>query len=183
MALTLGLTAPAAAQDQQPGPSPEPQSLKASEPQSLKASEPQSLKASEPQAPPEIDATKLGVSLSRIQKGLRVAEAREASNPTGLRLEFNVQVYGLAPRIDVIPDGEDLVYGAVPGTAPSHPQLLEFVTPQIYRTPTMPVSAFAMWAAKWFAEKSKKSRCEEEIANYRALIMQGVNVSAPRCTQ
>jgi hypothetical protein len=33
------------------------------------------------------------------------------------------------------------------------------------------------------AEKSKKSRCEEEIANYRALIMQGVNAAAPRCTQ
>ena len=40
-----------------------------------------------------------------------------------------------------------------------------------------------MWAAQWMADKSKKSRCEEEIANYRALVMQGVNVSAPRCTQ
>ena len=133
---------------------------------------------------PAIDATKLGVSLSRIQKGLRTAEARaKSNNPGGLRLEFNVQVYGTAPRIDVIPDGEDLVFGPVPGTAPSHPQFLEFVTPQIYRTPGLPISAFAAWAAKWMADKSKKSRCEEEIANYRALVMQGVNVSAPRCTQ
>ena len=167
LAALAGASSPAWGQDQQPEPSPKPQGLKASEPQN----------------PPEIDATKLGVSLSRIQKGLRVAEARDASNPSGLRLEFNVQVYGLAPRIDVIPDGEELVFGPVPGTAPSHPQLLEFVTPQIYRTPTMPVSAFAMWAAKWIAEKSKKTRCEEEIANYRAMIMQGVNISAPRCTQ
>ena len=158
-AVILGLSAPAAAQDQQ-------------EPAKSTSVD-----------TPEIDATKLGVSLSRIQKGLRVAEARDASNPSGLRLEFNVQVYGLSPRIDVIPDGEDLVFGAVPGTAPSHPQLLEFVTPQIYRTPTMPISALAVWAAKWIAEKSKKTRCEEEIANYRALIMQGVNISAPRCTQ
>ena len=158
-AVIFGLTAPVAAQEPQ------------------EPAQPKSLDA------PAIDATKLGVSLSRIQKGLRVAEARDASNPSGLRLEFNVQVYGRAPRIDVIPDGEDLVYGAVPGTAPSHPQLLEFVTPQIYRTPTMPISTFAMWAANWFAEKSKKTRCEEEIANYRASIMQGVNVSAPRCTQ
>ena len=64
-----------------------------------------------------IDATKLGVSLARIQKGLRTAEAKDKSNPDGLRLEFNVQVYGTAPRIDVIPDGEDLVFGQVPGTA------------------------------------------------------------------
>jgi hypothetical protein len=132
---------------------------------------------------PAIDATKLGVSLSRIQKGLRTAEARERSNADGLRLEFNVQVYGAAPRIDVIPEGEELVFGQVPGSAPTHRQLIEHVTPQIYRTPTMPVSAFAALAAQWLADKSKKTRCEEEIANYRALIMQGVNVSAPRCTQ
>lgn len=130
-----------------------------------------------------IDATKLGVSLSRIQKGLRTAEAREKSNQDGLRLEFNVQVFGTAPRIDVIPEDTDLVFGEVPGTAPTHRQFIEHVTPQIYRTPTMPISAFAAMAAQWLANKSKKSRCEEEIANYRALVMQGVNVSAPRCTQ
>lgn len=132
---------------------------------------------------PQIDATKLGVSLERIQKGLRVAEARERRKDDGLRLEFNVQVFGIAPRIDVIPDGEDLVFGPVPGTAPSHSQFLEFVTPQIFRAPTMPISTFAMWAAKWMADKSKKQRCEEEIASYRELIMQGVNAAAPRCTQ
>ncbi len=131
----------------------------------------------------KIDATKLGVSLSRIQKGLRTAEAKEKSAADGLRLEFNVQVYGTAPRIDVIPDGEDLVFGPVPGSAPTHRQFIEHVTPQIYRTPTVPISAFATLAAQWMANKSKKSQCEEEIANYRALIMQGVNVSAPRCTQ
>ena len=139
----------------------------------------------QPEAAPDtpvIDATKLGVSLSRIQKGLRTAETREKTNPGGLRLEFNVQVYGTAPRIDVL-QGIDLVNGAVPGTAPSHSQLIEFVTPQIYRTPTMPVSAFAAWAAKWLADKSKKTPCEEEIAAYRELVMQGVNMAAPRCTQ
>jgi hypothetical protein len=158
-ALVLGLSAPALAQDT----SPVPESPKAELPQ--------------------IDATKLGVSLDRIQKGLRIAEAREQRKDDGLRLEFNIQVFGVAPRIDVIPDGEDLVFGPVPGTAPSHPQFLEFVTPQIFRTPTMPISTFAMWAAKWMADKSRKQRCEEEIANYRELIMQGVNVAAPRCTQ
>ena len=158
LAVILGLAAPAMAQDQEPAkPSPD--------------------------DTPSIDATKLGVSLSRIQKGLKIAESREQRKDDGLRLEFNIHVFGTAPRIDVIPEGENLVFGPVPGTAPSHPQFLEFVTPQIYRTPTMPVSALAVWAAQWIAEKSKKSRCEEEIANYRALIMQGVNVSAPRCTQ
>jgi hypothetical protein len=129
-----------------------------------------------------IDPTKLGVDLSRISRGLRLAESKEKSTAEGLRLDFSIQVYGHAPRIDVL-EGVDLFNGNVPGTAPSHNQMIEFWTPPIYRTPTMPVSALAYWAAKQLWQKSKKTRCEEEIAAYRELIMQGVNVSAPRCTQ
>ena len=129
-----------------------------------------------------IDATKLGVSLSRIQRGLFIAESRDKQDGDAVRLQFNVQVYGKAPKIEVL-QGVDLVNGAVPGSAPSHRQMIEYVTPQIYRSPTMPVSALAFWAAQHFWEKGKKSRCEEEIANYRALVMQGVNMAAPRCSQ
>lgn len=135
-----------------------------------------------PKPDPAIDATKLGVDLARIKKGLRVAESKEKSASDGLRLNFTVQVYGQAPRIDVL-QGIDLFNGGVPGTAPSHSQMIEFWTPPIYRTPGLPISALAFWAAQHFWEKSKKTRCEEEIANYRALVMQGVNVAAPRCTQ
>lgn len=129
-----------------------------------------------------IDASKLGVDLGRIKKGLRVAETREKLTTDGLRLNFAIQVYGQAPKIDVL-KGIDLFNGGVPGTAPSHNQMIEFWTPAIYRSPTMPVSALAFWAASQIWEKSKKSKCEEEIRNYRELIMQGVNIAAPRCTQ
>lgn len=131
-----------------------------------------------------IDATKLGVSLSRIQKGLFIAVEREKAKGDGVvpRLEFNVQVYGMAPKIEVL-KGIDLYNGAVPGSAPTHRQMIEFWTPPIYRSPGLPISALGFWAANQIWQKSKKSRCEEEIANYRALIMQGVNISAPRCTQ
>ena len=144
--------------------------------------------AQDPPAPPPpaegqaIDATKLGVDLSRIKKGLRVAETREKLTTDGLRLNYSIQVYGQAPRIDVLKD-IDLFNGGVPGTAPSHNQMIEFWTPAIYRSPTMPVSTLAFWAASQIWQKSKKSKCEEEIRTYRELIMQGVNVSAPRCTQ
>jgi hypothetical protein len=129
-----------------------------------------------------IDATKLGVDLARIQKGLRVAESREKLTTDGLRLDFSIQVYGQSPKIDVL-KGIDLFNGGVPGTAPSHNQMIEFWTPAIYRSPVMPVSALAFWAAQQIWQKSKKSQCEEEIATYRSLIMQGVNIAAPRCTQ
>jgi len=130
-----------------------------------------------------IDPNKLGVSIAKIQRGLFIASERDKSKADGgIRLEFNVQVYGKAPRIEVL-NGLDLFNGAVPGTAPTHGQMLEYITPAIYRTPTMPLSALAFWAAKQVWQKSKKTQCEEEIANYRALIMQGVNVAAPRCSQ
>jgi hypothetical protein len=131
----------------------------------------------------QIDATKLGVSLERIQRGLRVSDSREKARQAGaLRLVYQVQVYGVAPKIEVL-KGIDLMTGAVPGSAPSHQQFRDFVTPVIYRTPGLPLSAGIFWLANQFAEKSKKTRCEEEIAAYRALLMQGVSVSAPRCTQ
>ena len=136
----------------------------------------------QPAPEPAIDATRLGVDLSRIQRGLRLAESKEKSAADGLRLDFSIQVYGQAPRIEVL-NGIDLFNGAVPGTAPSHRQMIEFWTPPIYRQPAMPVSALAAWAANQIWHKSKKTRCEEEIAAYRELIMQGVNVAAPRCTQ
>ncbi len=136
------------------------------------------------QADSQIDATKLGVSLERIRRGLRVTESREKQPQAGaaLRLEFQVQVYGMAPKIEIL-KGVDLFNGPVPGSAPTHRQFIDFVTPQIYRTPVMPLSALAGWAAVQLFQKSKKARCEEEIEGYRALLMQGVSVSAPRCTQ
>lgn len=132
--------------------------------------------------PTTIDATKLGVSLARIQKGLRTAESKEKALDSGLRLDISIQVFGTAPRVEVL-KGVDLFNGPVPGTAPTHGEFLQMVTPPIFRTPAVPVSALAVWATQWFWEQNKKSRCEETIANYRALVMQGVNVSAPRCTQ
>ena len=131
---------------------------------------------------PTIDATKLGVSLSRIKEGLRSLQSIEERDGTRLRLRFQVQVYGTAPRIDVLGTG-DLRYGDSPGSAPTHRQLIDFVTPEIYRTPVMPLSALGGWVVSQLWERSKKADCEAEIANYRALVMQGVNISAPRCTQ
>jgi hypothetical protein len=155
--LVLSVSAPAWAQDSEAKPAPADQ-------------------------PAAIDATKLGVSLARIQKGLRVSESKEQQSLTPLRIEFAVQVYGTAPRIDLLKD-VDILHGDAPGTAPTHRQIIDFLTPQIYRQQTAPISALAWWAGMKLWEKSKKSRCEQEIADYRAMLMQGMNIAAPRCTQ
>ena len=137
--------------------------------------------AQDPPAPP-IDATKLGVDLTRIEKGLRIAATRDKEVRDGLRLEFSIQVFGQAPKLDIL-QGIDLVNGAVPGTAPTHRQFIEHVTPQIYRQPGVDFFGLAVLAAQHLWEKGKKARCEDEIRAYRELVMQGVNVAAPRCTQ
>lgn len=137
--------------------------------------------AASPTAP--LDASKLGVSMSRIKKGLRVNESRQASSSAPLKLEYQIQVFGAAPRIDVlqgfnIGQGAPLSYGA-----PTHNDFITQWTPQAYRSPPVPLSSIAFWALGEVAKRSQKSKCEEEIANYRQLVMQGVPTAAPRCTQ
>lgn len=131
--------------------------------------------------PPPIDAARLGISLDRIRKEL--SEPRETMSIDGQRLSVRIDVFGLAPPLMLIPDDFSLTYGPVPGSAPTHREHIEFVTPLQFRSPTVPIYGLAVWAAQKLAEKNKKAQCEEEIANYRALVVQGVAVAAPRCSQ
>ena len=131
---------------------------------------------------PPVDASKLGVSLSRIKRELAQAE-EVASKPEDERLKFSfmVEVVGQAPKINFL-DGFR-VDGPLPYGSPTHQEVLDVLTPQEFKSPPIPFSALAVWAAKTLAQKSKKSRCEQELADYKALVMQGVAVAAPRCTQ
>jgi hypothetical protein len=135
-----------------------------------------------PPSEPAVDASKLGVSLSRIKRELAQAAAADTvPEDERLKFSFTVEVVGQAPKIDVL--GDFPVSGAVPYGSPTHQEVLDVLTPKEFRSPVMPFSAIAAWAAKQLWEKSKKSRCEQELAEYRALVMQGVAVAAPRCTQ
>lgn len=138
-----------------------------------------------PAASPEttVDASKMGVSMSRIKKGLRVTESRQTTSSAPMRLEYQLQVFGAAPRIDILQDfnigqGAPLSYGA-----PTHNDFITQWTPQAYRSPVASLSSIAFWAVEKAAKRSQKSKCEEEIANYRQMVMQGMPAAAPRCTQ
>jgi hypothetical protein len=92
-----------------------------------------------------------------------------------------VQVIGQAPKIDLL-QGFSL-NGALPYGAPTHREMIEVVTPQAYRAPVLPLSSLGMWAAQKLRQRTRKERCEEELAAYRQLVMSGVAVSAPTCKQ
>lgn len=132
---------------------------------------------------PSIDASKMGVSLDRIRRELKQSESRETFTANGLKLDIRVDVFGQAPPLDLIPQDFSLTYGPVPHSAPTHREHIDYVTPQEFRAPGVPIYGLAVWAAQKLADRSKKSQCEQEVADYRALVMQGVAVAAPRCTQ
>ena len=131
---------------------------------------------------PTIDVSKMGVSLDRIRRELTPA-SRESMTSNGLKLNIRVDVFGQAPPLALVPKDFSLTYGPVPHSAPTHREHIEFVTPQAFRAPVVPIYGLAIWAAQKLAERSKKSQCEQEIADYRASLMQGIAVTAPRCTQ
>ncbi len=128
-----------------------------------------------------VDPTKLGVSLDRIRRQLGQAVEKEQSSGGPLRLEFHVEVYGRAPKIDLLRDFP--LIGPVPYGAPTHQEVVDFLTPQEFKGQAFPISSIAVWAAQQLWQRSKKQRCEDEIAEYRRLVMAGVAVAAPRCTQ
>ncbi|MCA1586927.1 MAG: hypothetical protein LC791_19870, partial [Acidobacteria bacterium] len=130
---------------------------------------------------PAVDPAKLGISIDRIRRELRESDT-ETRADSGLAINFRVEVFGQAPPIDIIGDF-NVLSGPVPGSAPSHRDHIEHVTPQIYRAPVVPFSAIAVWAAKKLSEKSAKARCEEELARYRVEIMSGANIGPPSCAR
>lgn len=135
------------------------------------------------EAAPVVDASKLGISLSRIQRGLRLSETRVQSSGTPFRLEYQIQVFGTAPRIDILKDFSVSQKAPLSYGAPTHSDFLNHWTPQAYRSPRWPVGELAGWALFQVAKRADKSKCEQEIADYRALVMQGIPAPAPRCTQ
>ena len=137
------------------------------------------VKQRETPAPP-VDVSRLGVSLDRIKREL--APAANVQTPDGpMKLSYAVQVIGQAPKIDLLQGfslNGPLMYGG-----PTHREVLDVVTPQAYRSPVMNISALTYWAAQKLRQKTKKERCEEELATYKQLVMSGVAISAPTCTQ
>ena len=137
--------------------------------------------AQNPEREDSVDPAKLGVSLDRIRRELSEAEVREHSGERPLRLEFTVKVFGFAPKIDLLENYP--LTGPAPYGAPTHREVLDVLTPQEFRSPPIPLSAIASWAAQQLWNRSEKQRCEEELAEYKRLVMQGVAVAAPRCAR
>ena len=100
-------------------------------------------------APSSVDLTRLPINVSRIQRQLQQSQVRD--NSQGLNIRYIVDVYGRAPRIDILTKADNLIYGPVPYGAPTHKEILQVITPQEYRAPAMDFGALM----RWLKDKSK----------------------------
>ena len=133
-------------------------------------------------AAPAIDAHALGISLSRISRRLAAESAARSEGTSPLKLEFHVDVYGNAPQLRFF-TGQDLVYGAVPGSAPTHRDMMMHVTPQAFRSPRVDFLSLLAGAAVYGAKKAQDWNYDRQYEAYRKLVEAGQNVPAPKPRQ
>lgn len=94
----------------------------------------------------------LPVSLERIKRRLL---DRPAQQTDLLRLQYYVEVYGKAPKVDLFA-GFDLRHGPVPFTAPTHQDILEMVTPQEFRSPPVDVLTPLQALFEWLRRQASR---------------------------
>ncbi len=126
-----------------------------------------------------VDPYALGVSISRIRRQLRVDEQVRSQGDAPLKLEYFVDVYGTAPTLRFF-TGTDLLYGGVPGGAPTHADMLYQLTPQAFRSPRVDILGLASAAAAVGTRKVQDWRYERDLRAYQKLIESGRVVPAPQ---
>jgi hypothetical protein len=78
-----------------------------------------------------IDVSRLPISLQNIERRFRQGQVREERD--GLNLRYFVDVFAKAPNIVLFTKEDNLAYGQVPHSAPTHSDMLEMMTPREYR--------------------------------------------------
>lgn len=134
---------------------------------------------SEPAAPPALNAGAMGISLSRIARRLDAESEARSDGLSPLKLEYHVDVYGNAPQLRFF-TGQDLIYGAVPGSAPTHRDMLNLVTPQAFRSPRVDFLSLVAGAAMFGAKKAQQWNYDRELEEYKKMVEAGKNVPAPK---
>ena len=93
------------------------------------------------QAP--LPAVELPVNLERLKRRLAALPSAEDER-TRLKLNFYVDVYGRAPRIDPL-EGFDIHTGLVPHGGPSHADMMSQWTPEGFNVPVADLGSVLGW--------------------------------------
>lgn len=109
-------------------------------------------------APPEHPRETLPVSLERIRRELAATQPRSRSSKDGLRLEYYVEVYGRAPRIELFLPQENITNAPVMYGGMTHQEFLKVVTPQEFSAPAADIPGAIIALVKWLSDKNKSSQ-------------------------
>jgi hypothetical protein len=85
-----------------------------------------------------IDVDRLPLDLNRIRRELNQAPAASETRD-GLKLRYFLQIFGTAPELKIFTDDIDLVSGPVPYGAPTHGEILRVITPKEFSVPVFSV--------------------------------------------
>ena len=92
---------------------------------------------------PPLPAVELPVNLERLKRRLAALPSSEDER-TLLKLNFYVDVYGRAPRIDPL-EGFDIHTGLVPHGSPSHADMMSQSTPEGFDVPVADLGSVLGW--------------------------------------
>ncbi len=128
---------------------------------------------------PALNAGAMGISLSRIARRLDAESEARSEGVSPLKLEYHVDVFGNAPQLRFF-TGQDLIYGVVPGSAPTHRDMLNLVTPQAFRSPRVDFLSLVAGAAMYGSRKVQQWNYDRELEEYKKMVEAGKNVAAPK---
>jgi len=87
---------------------------------------------------PGVDLARLPVNVGRIGRQFRQVQEREERD--GLKIRYNINVFGELPAIKLITPLDNLLTGDVPHTAPTHADMIRMMTPQEFSAPVIGIS-------------------------------------------
>ena len=87
---------------------------------------------------PGVDIARLPVNVGRIGRQLRQVQTTEVRD--GLKIRYTINVYGELPQIKLITPLDNLLKGDVPGTPPTHADMIRMMTPKEFSAPIIGVS-------------------------------------------
>ena len=120
----------------------------------------------QPPPNPQTSVDALGVSFDRIKRDLGIQRSSEKSGESPLKLDYYVEVLGIAPDIVLFAPEDLIALGPVPGAPPTHREMIrDLWTKPEFKGQSVPIGSLAimgiMKLAHWEAEQLKQRKKEE----------------------
>ena len=104
------------------------------------------------QQQPAIDVNKLPVSPARLQRKLQ--ESIEREEMSGNTLRYSIDVFALAPKLELFRPEDNLVFGPARFGPPSNQDMINIMTPKEFQSPIMDFSNMF----RWLSDRSKSEK-------------------------